>query len=356
MPGSQTTDAPRGRVALGMSGGVDSSVAVAALAAEGYEVVGVTLVLRDAPDARDAARAAAKVCARLGAEHRVVEAAAAFDAAVVAPFAAAYGAGLTPSPCVGCNAAAKLPLLLAAADEAGCAHVATGHYARVGALADGRYAVLAGLDHGKDQSYMLAALTQGQLARLVLPLGGMTKLAVRAAAAEMGLACADAPESQDICFAPAGYRALLAERGVRAEPGPILTRDGREVGRHTGLSDYTVGQRKGIGVAGPEPYYVLEKRLADNALVVGPAAAAVMGRAEVGPVNWQAVAGLDAPADAMVKLRYRAPAVPCIIVPRVGGGATVRLREPQPLTAPGQWAVFYQGSTVLGGAVIEEVG
>ncbi len=403
MPGSQTADAPRGRVALGMSGGVDSSVAVAALAAEGYEVVGVTLVLRDAPDARDAARAAAKVCARLGAEHRVVEAAAAFDAAVVAPFAAAYGAGLTPSPCVGCNAAVKLPLLVAAADEAGCAHVATGHYARVGALADGRYAVLAGLDHGKDQSYMLAALTQGQLARLVLPLGGMTKLAVRAAAAEMGLACADAPESQDqsymlaaltqgqlarlvlplggmtklavraaaaemglacadapesqdICFAPAGYRALLAERGVRAEPGPILTRGGREVGRHTGLSDYTVGQRKGIGVAGPEPYYVLEKRPAENALVVGPAAAAVMERAEVGPVNWQAVAGLDAPADAMVKLRYRAPAVPCIIVPRVGGGATVRLREPQPLTAPGQWAVFYQGSTVLGGAVIEEVG
>ena len=348
--------AARGRVALGMSGGVDSSVAVAALQAEGYEVAGVTLVLQDTPEARAAAETAAGVCARLGAEHHVIAREELFERAVAAPFAAAYAAGLTPSPCVGCNAAVKLPALLAAADELGCAAVATGHYARVGHLADGRWAVLAALDHAKDQSYMLAALTQGQLARLVLPLGGMTKLAVRAAAADLGLACADAPESQDICFAPQGYRAFLAARGVTAEPGPILLPDGREVGRHQGLACYTVGQRKGIGVAGPEPYYVLAKRVADNALVVGPAAAAMLSRVETGPVNWQAVDGLNAPADAMVKLRYRSRPAACIIVPREDGGATVRLREPQPLTAPGQWAVFYQGSTVLGGAVIEEVG
>lgn len=347
---------PRGRVALGMSGGVDSSVAVAVLQHEGYEVVGVTLVLRDAPEARDAARDAAAVCARLGAEHHVVEGLEGFERAVAGPFAAAYGAGLTPSPCVGCNAAVKLPMLLAAADRLGCDAVATGHYARVGLLEGGRRAVLTALDHGKDQSYMLAALTQPQLVRLVLPLGGMTKLAVRTVAADLGLACADAPESQDVCFAPQGYRAFLAERGVTGEPGPILLPDGREVGRHQGLVAYTVGQRKGIGVAGPGPYYVLEKRAADNALVVGPAAEATLTQVETGPVNWQAVDGLDAPADALVKLRYRSHPAPCIIVPREDGGATVRLREPQPLTAPGQWAVFYQGCTVLGGAMIEEVG
>lgn len=345
--------ASRGRVALGMSGGVDSSVAVAALQAEGYEVAGVTLVLRDAPEA---VADAAAVCARLGAEHHVVEERELFERAVAAPFAAAYAAGLTPSPCVGCNAAVKLPALMVAADRLGCASVATGHYARVGRLADGRWAILAALDHAKDQSYMLAALTQPQLARLILPLGGMTKLAVRSVAADLGLACADAPESQDVCFAPQGYRAFLAERGVAGEPGPILLPDGREVGRHQGLAAYTVGQRKGIGVPGPEPYYVLEKRVAGNALVVGPADAASLTRVETGPVNWQAVGGLDASADAMVKLRYRSRAAACIMEPREDGGVTVRLREPQPLTAPGQWAVFYQGSTVLGGAMIEEVG
>lgn len=354
--GAGDVGAPRGRVALGMSGGVDSSVAVAALQAEGFEVVGVTLVLQDAPAARAAVDAAAEVCARLGAEHHVIERTALFERVVAAPFAASYAAGLTPSPCVGCNAAVKLPALLAAADELGCAAVATGHYARVGRLADGHWAVLVALDHAKDQSYMLAALTQPQLARLILPLGGMTKLAVRSAAADLGLACADAPESQDVCFAPRGYRAFLAERGVTGEPGPILLPDGREIGRHQGLASYTVGQRKGVGVAGPEPYYVLDKRVADNALVVGPADEALLTRVETGPVNWQALAGLSAPADAMVKLRYRSRAAACIMEPREDGGVIVRLREPQPLTAPGQWAVFYQGSTVLGGAMIEEVG
>ncbi|MCI8468949.1 MAG: tRNA 2-thiouridine(34) synthase MnmA [Eggerthellaceae bacterium] len=347
-------DAPR--IALGMSGGVDSSVAVAALQAEGYEVTGVTLRMQDTPDVDASCRDAAAVCERLGARHVAVDATAAFDEAVVAPFAAAYAAGLTPSPCVGCNAAVKLPGLLRAADELGCEAVATGHYARVGQLAGGRRAVLAALDHRKDQSYMLALLTQDQLARLVLPLGGMTKLAVRAAAAEMGLAVADKPESQDICFAPEGYRAFLAGRGGLGEPGPIVRRDGAVVGRHEGLAGYTVGQRKGIGVAGPEPYYVLERRVADNALVVGPADEALLRRVGTGPVNWQAVEAPDAPLEAMVKLRYRSEPTACIITPNEGGGASVELREPQPLTAPGQWAVFYQGSTVLGGAMIEEVG
>lgn len=219
----------------------------------------------------------------------------------------------------------------------------------------GRFAVLRALDDRKDQSYMLSALTQGQLARLVLPLGGMTKAAVRAVAADLGLPQADAPESQDICFAPQGYRALLAQRGVRCEPGDILNAQGERVGCHTGLADYTIGQRKGIGVAGPEPYYVIEKRVERNELVIGTLEQSKVSGVRVFGMNWQAIEAPSARLDAMVKLRYRSNPCACIIEPEGVHCATVTLCTPQPATAPGQYAVFYQGSTVLGGGVIEEV-
>lgn len=344
------------RVALGMSGGVDSSVSVALLQRHGYEVLGVTCVFQHNVAARAAVAGAREVCDAFGVEHVAFECAEAFERCVVAPFVSDYAAGLTPSPCVGCNARAKLPALFEAAAAHGCERVATGHYARVAQMQDtGRFAVLQALDHRKDQSYMLSQLSQEQLSRLVLPLGGMTKLEVRAIAADLGLAVADTPDSQDICFAPRGYRELLAERGVESEPGDIVDARGNVVGRHTGLADYTVGQRKGIGVAGPEPYYVLEKRVSDNALVIGTADESLIRAVVVSGLNWQAIEPHATSLDAMVKLRYRSEPCPCIITFMDVCCARVDLCSPQPATAPGQHAVFYQGATVLGGGVIEEV-
>lgn len=344
------------RVALGMSGGVDSAVSAALLMRAGYEVVGVTCRLTDDAAADRAAGDAAAVCARLGLRHVERDCAALFESAVVQPFVDAYAAGLTPSPCVGCNACCKLPSLLAAADELGCESVATGHYARIAQLADnGRYVVKCALDARKDQSYMLALLSQEQLARLVLPLGGTTKAEVRVLAADLGLPVAEKPESQDVCFIEGDYRAFLRARGVDDRPGAIVDCAGSVLGRHDGLANYTVGQRKGIGVAAPEPYYVVAKRPETHELVVGFADEARISSVLTGPVRWQAVACLEGPRAASVKLRYRSRAVPCIIEPEPEGRVRAVLREPQPTTAPGQFAVFSVGDTVLGGGMIEEV-
>ena len=344
------------RVALGMSGGVDSAVSAALLMRAGYEVVGVTCRFTDDAAADRAAGDAAAVCARLGLRHVERDCAALFENAVVQPFVDAYAAGLTPSPCVGCNACCKLPSLLAAADELGCESVATGHYARIAQLADnGRYVVKCALDAHKDQSYMLALLSQEQLARLVLPLGGTTKAEVRVLAADLGLPVAEKPESQDVCFIEGDYRAFLRARGVADRPGAIVDCAGAVLGRHGGLANYTVGQRKGIGVAAPEPYYVVAKRPETCELGVGFADEARISSVLTGPVRWQALACLDGPRAASVKLRYRSRAVPCIIEPEPEGRVRAVLREPQPTTAPGQFAVFSVGDTVLGGGMIEEV-
>ncbi|MBX9034105.1 tRNA 2-thiouridine(34) synthase MnmA [Gordonibacter massiliensis (ex Traore et al. 2017)] len=344
------------RVALGMSGGVDSAVSAALLMRAGYEVVGVTCRFTDDAAADRAAADAAAVCARLGVRHAERDCTGLFECEVVRPFVDGYAAGLTPSPCVGCNARCKLPALLDAADELGCRAVATGHYARIVQLAEsGRYAVKAALDVRKDQSYMLALLDQDQLARLVLPLGGTTKAEVRVLAADLGLPVAEKPESQDVCFIEGDYRAFLQARGVDDRPGDIVDRSGTVLGRHDGLANFTVGQRKGIGIAASEPYYVVDKRPDTADLVVGFANEALIGGVLAGPVRWQAIERLDEPRAASVKLRYRSRAVPCIIEPEPEGRVRAVLREPQPTTAPGQFAVFSVGDTVLGGGMIEEV-
>ena len=396
------------RVALGMSGGVDSSVSVEILKRAGYDVVGVTCVFQEGESSYAASRDAADVCRRMGVFHVVRDCTALFDEQVVRPFVQGYASGLTPSPCVGCNANAKFPSLLAAADDLGCDLVATGHYARIVRLretepeqepksksvsgsgpapeqeqeqeskqkqeqkqkqkqkqeqeqeqeqkpAPQRYAVMAALDARKDQSYMLAMLTQEQLSRIVFPLGAMTKAEVRIIATDLGLEVADKPESQDVCFIDGDYRPFLHARGFTDVPGPIVNGRGKVLGHHEGLSNYTVGQRKGIGVSGPEPYYVVGKRVEDHALVVGCASEAKISAVVVENANWQAVPSLAKPCEAMVKLRYRSASAACVIEPLGNGHVLVRLRSPQPTTAPGQYAVFYMGATVLGGGMIEEV-
>ena len=349
--------APRGRIVVGMSGGVDSSVTAALLARDGWEVIGVTcdFVMDDSTccDARDAHA----VCTALGIRHIHDDRTADFEARVIAPFCAAYAAGLTPSPCVGCNATMKLRALADVADEVGAERIATGHYARVVQLENGRFAVRCGSDARKDQSYMLAQVGQDLLGRLVLPLDGMTKPEVRAIAEELGLPVAHRADSEDLCFAPTGYRALLAERGIAGAPGVIVDTAGRVLGTHTGIADYTIGQRSGLGIGGaPEPYFVMEKDAAANTLTVGFAAEARMAEALITDVIWQAAPEPPKELHCSVKLRYRSAPAACIMsADSARGTLRVVLEESQALTAPGQFAVFYDGDTVLGSGMIARV-
>ncbi|MDR2716094.1 MAG: tRNA 2-thiouridine(34) synthase MnmA [Coriobacteriaceae bacterium] len=368
--------AEKPRIALGMSGGVDSAVCAMLLMDAGYEVTGVTCqFLHDAASQAALADAQA-VCAQLGIPHIARDCKAAFAAAVVEPFVRDYAQGLTPSPCVSCNACCKMPSLIAAADDLGCESVATGHYARVVRHAErGRFVVKTALDAAKDQSYMLAQLSQAQLARLVLPLGGTTKPAVRIAAQEGGLSVAGKAESQDACFIEGDYVDFLKAHGLPDEPGPIVNRAGDVLGTHKGLFRYTLGQRKGIGVAAHEPYYVVGKRPATRELVVGFKDEARITGLQVGALRWMAFERLDRPLECMVKLRYRSRPAPCRVTPSTntttpvalpcstntnsGEGrsstatARVQLLSPQATTAPGQFAVFYQGDTLLGSGIIQ---
>ncbi len=345
------------RVVVGMSGGVDSAVSVAMLQHHGYEVVGATLLFQDTETTHAASRDARSVCDQLGIEHNVVRCEEAFDKKVISPFVADYASGLTPSPCVGCNVRMKIPSLIKIADELECNWVSTGHYARINRMQDtGRFAVLRALDNKKDQSYMLCMLSQNQLARLILPLGGITKLEVRSIAEDLGLTVAQKPESQDICFAPQGYRELLHERGIKEQPGNILNTQGDIVGQHQGLFNYTIGQRQGIGVSGSTPYYVIGRNIAENELIIGTYKESRIGWVRVAHINWQAIDRPCEPLEAMVKLRYRSEEYPCIIEPLDNDGAQVKLRSLQSATSPGQYAVFYRGAVVIGGGIIEEVG
>ncbi len=344
------------RVALGMSGGVDSSTSAIVLAQAGYEVVGVTCRFLEGQSAADAVSDARAVCKHLGIPHHEIDCRSLFDSAVINPFVSAYAQGLTPNPCVICNAYAKFPALIRAADDLECPFIATGHYARIVHHPDsGRYSVAASQDNSKDQSYMLALLDQTILARLILPLGELTKSQTRIQAAEAGLPVANKPESQDICFAHSGYRQLLDEHGVCKTPGAIVDCEGHILGKHSGLSDYTIGQRKGIGIASSDPYYVIAKRFDTNELVIGTEQQARIGSVIVSAITWQAIETLEVITQALVKLRYRSRCVACTLHPMIDGRVFVELAEPQATTAPGQYAVFSQGDIVYGGGIIEEV-
>lgn len=355
------------RVMVGMSGGVDSSVAVALLQDSGFEVIGVTCVFIDNEQSRRAADDAREVASLLGVKHVVRECCELFSAAVIRPFIESYAFGMTPSPCVECNRSCKIPSLIAAADEFGCEYVATGHYARV-TTCEGRFAVAVAADDAKDQSYMLSMLPQRQLARLLLPLGSIPggKPEVRRIANQRGLPTASKSDSQDICFIEGSHVPFLEAAGIEARPGDIVGLDATVLGRHEGLHRYTVGQRKGIGIGGaPEPYFVVEKRPDRNELVVAFASEARMVGASVSGLNWHAAhpdGGLydfRAGVECSVKLRYRQRAVACRAQLRSLDGCADRvlleLSEPQPLTSPGQFAVLYDGQTVLAAGVIDAI-
>lgn len=346
------------RLVVGMSGGVDSSVAAAMLLEEGHEVIGVTLHLAGS-DSRccslDDADDARRVADRLGIRFYVANYKDRFHAEVIEPFADAYLAGRTPIPCVACNKRFKFDYLLARGRALGADGVATGHYARVEAGADGTPRLLRGEDARKDQSYFLFNLAPEQLARIRFPLGGLGKDEVRDRARALGLVTADKPESQEICFVPDGDYAKVVERirpGRAPGKGDVVDQDGTFLGHHSGIHRYTVGQRRGLGLSGTEPRYVIRIDAAANRVVVGPASALAASEAFVEDVSWTRAVVPSEPLEAQVKIRYRDTPVPALVAPDGAGGAHVRFEAPVRAVTPGQAAVFYAGEEVLGGGWI----
>ncbi|MEW5906455.1 MAG: tRNA 2-thiouridine(34) synthase MnmA [Elusimicrobiota bacterium] len=342
----------RPKAVVAMSGGVDSSVACALALEAGYDAVGVTLGLFGGASccgARSASDRAREVCGRLGVRHYYKNAAPLFRKAVMEPFREAYAAGRTPNPCVACNRHMKFSYLLDLALEMGAEALFTGHYARMEGEGAER-ALLRGADPDKDQSYFLYCVPRENLGKILFPLGGMKKTEVRARAAELGLRTAREKESRDICFAGEGdYGEWLSASGGGGAPGDIVDREGRVLGRHRGVSFYTVGQRRGLSVAGGERLYVTGIDPARNEVRVGTAAEASVRSFRVSGYN--DISG-DALSSASVQIRYRQKPVACS-VRREEGILQVTLETPVFGAAPGQSAVFYRGDRVLGGGIIE---
>lgn len=355
-----------GRVVVAMSGGVDSSVAAALLVEAGYQVTGVMVRLWAEARSGDgqgqnlcctdeAIQEARKVASLLGIGFHLVDYEAAFKECVVDYFIAEYSRGRTPNPCLVCNRWLRFGRLLQHARELGASHLATGHYARVDQVG-GRYRLRMGIDRQKDQSYVLYALGQEALRHVLFPLGGYTKPEVRDMARRRRLPVADREESMELCFVgDDDYRRFLREHVPHAvEPGPIVDTCGRVIGEHGGLPLYTVGQRRGLGIAAAEPLYVISLETERNALVVGPARE--LGRRSLVAEEVRYVAGQAprGPVQVQAKIRYRATLAEAIWTPLEGGRARVEFEIPLRDITPGQAVVAYQGDEVLGGGVIGE--
>jgi len=356
---------PHANVAIAMSGGVDSSVAAALLRERGYEVTGLMLGLWADPDAEfenrccasNAVALARRVAEQLAIPFHVIDASELFREAVVAPMIAAYARGRTPNPCLDCNRRVRWGFLLQHALALGADYLATGHYARIRKTAAG-FELLRGVDGSKDQSYVLASLGQADLARTLFPLGEMPKTEVRERARGLNLPVAERPDSQDLCFIPdRDYRRFLKKYAPESFiPGPIVSRRGDVLGEHPGLAGFTIGQRKGIGVASPRPLYVLEIDPARNTLIVGPAEE--LGHRALRAENSAWVAG-EPPAGAFpsqVKIRYTAREESAVATVAEDGSVRVRFERPLRDITPGQAAVFYRSEVCLGTAIIAEAG
>ncbi len=350
---------------VGLSGGVDSSVAAYLLKQQGFEVTGVTMAIWDGQfkstgkhacygsDEEEEIRDARIVAEKLEIPHHVFDCSAEYKAAVLDYFRSEYLAGRTPNPCIQCNQQIKFGLLPAMAEKGGLAfdYFATGHYARVELLPGyKRYALMKAADTRKDQTYFIHRLTQAQLARVIFPLGNFRKTDIKELARKAGITTHDIEESQD--FYSGDYKDLLE---VEDTPGEITDSRGKVLGHHKGIWNYTIGQRKGLGIAHPEPLYVisLEKEL--NRVVVGTREETFQSSCLVSDLNWVAISGLQAPLDCTVKIRSAQREREASIEPAEGHSVRVTFFAPNDAVTPGQSAVFYRGDVVLGGGIIGKI-
>jgi tRNA-specific 2-thiouridylase len=344
------------RIAIAMSGGVDSSVAAHLLTKAGHEGVGISMVIW--PNSRccntEAIRDAGDVAAQLGIPFQQFDFVEDFRKKVVDNFTNAYMNGLTPNPCAICNSDFKfLELFAMAREKFSCEKVATGHYARVRQNPEtGRWQLLKALDPNKDQSYMLYNLSQEQLSRCIFPVGELAKPEVRAIARELGFVVADKPESQDLCFSEDPQAFLREQLGDRIQPGAIVDLDGNELGRHLGIVYYTVGQRRGLGLSAPEPLYVIRIEPETHRVVVGTKEATLGTTMVVEAINWSSIERPTEAFEAEVKIRYKSAPARAIVEPLDGGRALIRFFEAQHAISPGQVACMYDGDIMLAGGLI----
>ena len=351
---------------VAMSGGVDSSVAAALLAREGYEVVGVTMRLFNAPNDRVArlnksccsvedVEDARNVCRKIGAKHYFLNFEEEFQKHVVDYFVSEYERGRTPHPCLACNDRLKFEFLVRRAGLMDADVVATGHYARIRQV-DGNYRLLAGTDRTKDQSYVLYTLSQEQLARLAFPIGDYSKDEIRGIARELDLAIADKPDSQDICFIPDGdYNRFIEPRLKRKSPGDIVDTEGNVVGSHEGIHAFTIGQRKRLPVTNntTRPLYVIDIDSESGRITVGPAEKLMKTRLYASGVNWLSGAAPLGSIRVEARIRYNGRNTPAHVRALPDNGAEIEFDEPVRAITPGQAVVFYDGEVVIGGGVIE---
>ena len=339
------------RPLIAMSGGVDSSVCAAVILEQGLGAVGATMRLfcaeqKDIDDAK-------AVCDRLGIEHFCFDMADGFEQNVICRFIDAYEKGITPNPCIDCNRFMKFGSLLEAADKLGCTHIVTGHYARIEREGD-RFLLKKGLDENKDQSYVLYSLTQNELSRIILPLGGMTKAQVREKAASLGFINSDKKDSQDICFVKDGdYAKFIEEYTGKSYPcGPFKDEDGNILGTHRGIIRYTIGQRKGLGLALPAPLYVKSKNTLTNEVILCPDEGLYTDTLIAKEFNWITFEDPVGSFRAEVKTRYKSKPASATVIPVGKTSVKIIFDQPQRAITPGQAAVVYNGDTVVGGGTI----
>jgi len=358
-------------VLVAMSGGVDSSVTALLLKQRGYDVVGAHMKLWDYVDVGgdihkdgrcctlDSITDCRFVCDQIGAPFYVLNMSSDFASSVIDNFVSEYKAGRTPNPCVRCNSQIKWSEFLRKAESVGCDWIATGHYATVDQSDMGRYRLWMGKDATRDQSYVLWGLSQSALKRTLMPLGEMTKEEVRQIALQSGLRTAEKKESREICFvADDDYRRFLRERdskeGVTQQDGDIVHEDGRVLGRHEGTAFYTIGQRRGLGIAHPTPLYVQRIDVEHNRIIVSDDKSLYRKTLTADQVNWVSISPPDRQISAEVKIRYQHAPAPASVVPLGAEEVSIEFRQEQRAIAPGQSVVFYEGNSLLGGGVIRE--